>query len=70
MAPDTHSKGQWPRAASPSGGRSLSQCALCGQLRAVGSVVEPDNTRAALWICGDCQNKLNRSVDDEGVQAG
>ena len=41
---------------------------LCGELRSVvGLLGDPT---IGLWVCRDCQNKLARKVDDEGVPGG
>ena len=46
-------------------------CALCSQPRAAGRfhTVKPDDTEP-VWVCQDCENKLTRRVDDEGVPGG
>ena len=50
----------------------LHDCALCGQERVEGSSLRVGDTDEveALWVCADCQRKLTRQVDDEGVQGG
>ena len=48
------------------------QCALCGNRRQTGSVLtsRPGPSNDMLWVCGDCQHKLSRRVDDEGTLGG
>ena len=51
----------------------IHNCALCGQDRIQGSllqVADTDETEEALWMCRDCQHKLTCRIDDEGVQGG
>ncbi len=48
------------------------QCALCAQDRTHGSLLratDADETDS-MWVCDDCQHKLTRRVDDEGVKGG
>ena len=47
-------------------------CALCGQRRAHGSLLKPtaSDETDTMWVCDDCQHKLNRRVDDESVKGG
>ena len=48
------------------------QCELCGGRRSAGSTLasQPDAGAPMLWVCDDCQHKLARRVDDEGVLGG
>lgn len=50
----------------------LRTCALCGEGRVKGGLLRVADTDAeeALWVCRDCQHKLMRRIDDEGVQGG
>ena len=50
----------------------LSDCALCNQPRAHGSLLRVANTDEpeSIWVCADCQQKLTCGIDDEGVQGG
>ena len=32
--------------------------------------VEDTDEAEAIWVCADCQQKLTRGIDDEGVQGG
>ena len=50
----------------------LHDCALCRQPRAHGSLlrVSDRDEGEAMWVCADCQQKLTRGIDDEGVQGG
>ena len=47
-------------------------CALCGQPRTHGTLLQvaDANEAEAMWVCEDCQNKLIRRIDDEGVLGG
>jgi len=47
-------------------------CALCGQTRTHGGLLRAGDTDKAetMWVCEDCQHKLIRRVDDEGVKGG
>ena len=53
-------------------GPELHDCALCRQPRAHGSLLQVEDTdeAEAIWVCADCQQKLTRGIDDEGVQGG
>ena len=52
--------------------RGVEECALCGQDRVQGSVLRVEDTddSEGMWVCRDCQHKLVRQIDDEGVQGG
>ena len=51
--------------------REEHMCALCVQRRTYGRLLRPaDTDEAAIWVCEDCQHKLTRCVDDEGVKGG
>ena len=48
------------------------ECGLCGGRRADGSGLAsgPVGSAQMLWVCLDCQHKLARGVDDDGVLGG
>ena len=52
--------------------QTAQECALCCRHRLVGSVLpsRPEMVNEMLWICADCQHKLSRRIDDEGVLGG
>ena len=51
---------------------ALHECALCAQRREHGSLLRMSDTDDVqeMWVCEDCQHKLTRRVDDEGVEGG
>lgn len=55
----------------PSGAKRHT-CAVCGQERTRGSLLTAADTDGAdtMWVCDDCQHKLSRRVDDEGILGG
>ncbi len=61
--------GRFTRVSPPA---ELSVCALCDQPRADGCLLHMGNTDEAevLWVCANCQHKLIRRIDDEGVLGG
>ena len=48
------------------------ECGLCGGHQLSGSwlMSEPVGPAQMLWVCLDCQHKLARGVDDDGVLGG
>ena len=50
----------------------LSDCAQYNQPRTHGSLlrVEDPDEAEAIWVRADCQHKLIRRIDDEGVKGG
>ena len=48
------------------------ECGLCGGRRTGGSGLAsgPVGSAQMLWVCLDCQHKLARGVDDDGVLGG
>ena len=46
-------------------------CTVCGHSRTQGSLLRVEGGETeAMWVCADCQQKLVRRVDDEGVKGG
>ena len=47
-------------------------CSLCVTHRLTGSLLafRPGTGDGMVWVCDDCQHKLARRVDDEGVLGG
>lgn len=58
-----------PQHSRTAAGSLAQSCTLCLESRLVGGLLSLQ-PNAMLWVCGDCQNKLARRVDDEGALGG